>query len=157
MSSDAENNYQQAHALSLSDPEAFWGLAAEDLHWVKRWDKVLDTSQTPHGQWFVGGELNTCYNALDRHVENGRGDYLALIYDSPVAGNKVARFTYSELKDLTARFAGVLKSNGVDLDAIELIGGLSAVDAIDRFRNGRADYLHILHPFAQALMGLKKE
>ena len=113
MSSDAENNYQQAYALSLSDPEAFWGLAAEDLHWVKRWEKVLDTSQTPHGQWFVGGELNTCYNALDRHVENGRGDYLALIYDSPVAGNKVARFTYSELKDLTARFAGVLKSNGV--------------------------------------------
>ena len=106
MSSDAENNYQQAYALSLSDPEAFWGLAAEDLHWVKRWEKVLDTSQTPHGQWFVGGELNTCYNALDRHVENGRGDYLALIYDSPVAGNKVARFTYSELKDLTARFAG---------------------------------------------------
>ena len=113
MSSDAEKNYQRAYALSLSDPDSFWGSAAEDLHWVKRWDKVLDTSRSPHGHWFVGGQLNTCYNALDRHVENGRGDHLALIYDSPVAGNKVASFSYRELKDLTAKFAGVLKNNGV--------------------------------------------
>ena len=110
MSSDAEKNYQRAYALSLSDPDSFWGSAAEDLHWVKRWDKVLDTSRSPHGHWFVGGQLNTCYNALDRHVENGRGDHLALIYDSPVAGNKVASFSYRELKDLTAKFAGVLST-----------------------------------------------
>ncbi|MEE8521121.1 MAG: acetyl-coenzyme A synthetase N-terminal domain-containing protein, partial [Gemmatimonadota bacterium] len=80
--------YDEVYARSLRDPEGFWGEAAEDVHWYKRWDRVLDTSRAPFYRWFSGGEVNTCYNALDRHVERGRADQLALIYDSPVAGVK---------------------------------------------------------------------
>ncbi len=110
---DEQRSYDEAHALSLADPDRFWGDAARDLHWIKPWDRVLDTSETPHGKWFVGGELNTCYNALDRHVENGHGEQTALIYDSPVTGNTVRRLAYRELRDLTARFAGALINAGV--------------------------------------------
>jgi propionyl-CoA synthetase len=113
MVSDARQRYQQAHALSLSRPDEFWGNAARELTWYKPWDKVLDTTVSPHGHWFVGGEINTCYNAVDRHVEAGRGDQTALIYDSPVTGNQVVKFTYRELQELAARFAGVLSAKGV--------------------------------------------
>ena len=113
MVSDARQRYQQAHSLSLSNPDEFWGTAARELTWSKPWDKVLETSQTPHGRWFVGGEINTCYNAVDRHVEAGRGEQTALIYDSPVTGNQVVKFTYFELQELVARFAGVLSDKGV--------------------------------------------
>ena len=88
-------------------------MAAEDLHWVKRWEKVLDTSQTPHGQWFVGGELNTCYNAVDRHVDQGRADQAAIIYDSPLT-DTIRHISYRELQDETARFGGALTALGVE-------------------------------------------
>jgi propionyl-CoA synthetase len=104
--------YQEAHSQSLSDPAAFWGRAAEDIHWVKRWDKVLDDSNPPFYRWFVGGEMNTCYNAVDRHVEAGHGERAAIIYDSPITGNK-RTISYAELKQLTASFAGVLADQGV--------------------------------------------
>jgi len=104
--------YQEAHNLSLTDPAAFWGKAAEEIHWVKRWDKVLDDSNPPFYRWFVGGELNTCYNAVDRHVEAGNGERAAIIYDSPITGTK-RTITYAELKQLTASFAGVLADQGV--------------------------------------------
>jgi propionyl-CoA synthetase len=78
------NLYEEAYAKSMNDPDAFWGEAAEDCHWYKKWDKVLDDSNKPFYRWFTGGICNTCYNALDLHVENGRGDQVALIYDSPV-------------------------------------------------------------------------
>ncbi|KAA5607461.1 propionyl-CoA synthetase [Roseospira marina] len=104
--------YQEAHSLSLEDPAAFWGKAAEDIHWVKRWDKVLDDSTPPFYRWFVGGELNTCYNAVDRHVEAGHGERAAIIHDSPITGTK-RTITYAELKQLTASFAGVLADQGV--------------------------------------------
>jgi propionyl-CoA synthetase len=107
------NRYNEAFERSILDPAGFWGEAAEDIHWVKRWDKVLDGSNLPFYRWFVGGELNTCYNALDYHVEQGRGDQAALIYDSPVT-DTIKKFTYSELRDLTARFAGVLRAQGVE-------------------------------------------
>jgi len=113
MVSEARQLYQQAHSLSLSNPDDFWGAVAQDLTWSKPWDKVLDTNGTPHGRWFVGGELNTCYNAVDRHVVAGRGEQTALIYDSPVTGNQVVKFTYRELQKLVARFAGVLTEKGV--------------------------------------------
>ena len=96
----------------MSDPEGFWAQAAEDLSWFRRWDTVLDTSRAPVYRWFQGGEINTCFNALDRHVENGRGEQLALIYDSPVTGSK-RRYTYSELLDEVALFAGALCAAGV--------------------------------------------
>ena len=107
------NPYDEAHAQSLGDPDAFWGAAAEDIHWTRRWDKVLDDSNPPFYRWFAGGELNTCYNAVDRHVEAGRGDQAAVIYDSPVTGDTVRTLTYAELQDQVARFAGVLAGQGV--------------------------------------------
>ncbi|MDM8538653.1 propionyl-CoA synthetase [Desulfobacterales bacterium HSG17] len=105
------NLYDEAYEKSIKDPEAFWGEAAETCFWYKKWDKVLDDSNKPFYRWFVGGETNTCYNALDFHIENGRGDQLALIFDSPVT-DTIKKYTYTELRDEVAKFAGVLSANG---------------------------------------------
>ncbi len=104
--------YAETHARSLADPEGFWGEAAKALHWEKPWDKVLDASNAPLYRWFSGGVLNTCYNALDRHVASGRGDQLALIYDSPVT-NTVKRYSYRQLTDEVARLAGAMAAAGL--------------------------------------------
>ena len=106
------NLYDDAYQQSISNPDEFWGKAAEDIHWYKKWDKVLDDSDKPMYRWFTGGEMNTCYNALDLHVERGRGDKLAIIYDSPVT-NTIKKYTYSELRDEVAKFAGILAAQGV--------------------------------------------
>ncbi len=106
------NQYDEVYQESMDDPEGFWGKVAEDIHWYKKWDKVLDDSNKPMYRWFVGGELNTCYNALDYHVERGRGDKVALIYDSPVT-DTIKKYTYAELTDEVAKFAGVLAGQGV--------------------------------------------
>ena len=106
------SNYDQTYARWLQDPEAFWAEAAEDVRWFKKWDTVLDPSRAPFYRWFSGGVVNTCYNALDVHVEQGRGEQPALIYDSPVTG-VIKTFTYRELLDEVARFAGVLVGQGV--------------------------------------------
>ena len=105
-------DYVSLHRRSLNDPEGFWGDAAGDIDWTRKWDKVLDDSRKPFYRWFVGGELNTCYNALDRHVAAGRGDQPALIYDSPVTG-KVKTYTYRDFTERTARLAGALQDLGV--------------------------------------------
>ena len=97
---------------ALEDPEGFWAEAARDLHWDRPFDRVLDSSRAPFVRWFPGGRLNTCRNALDVHVEAGRGDRLALVYDSPVT-RRVQRLSYAELRDRVARFAGALASLGV--------------------------------------------
>ena len=104
--------YEQETRRALADPEGFWGEQAERVHWTKRWDRVLDDSNPPFYRWFPGGELNTCYNALDRHVEAGRGDQAALIYDSPVT-DTITHFSYREFRDLVAVFAGALAAHGV--------------------------------------------
>ncbi|MBI5640622.1 MAG: propionyl-CoA synthetase [Nitrospirae bacterium] len=104
--------YDEVFQRSISDPEGFWGEAAEAISWYKKWDKVLDDSRKPFYRWFAGGELNTCYNCLDRHVEEGRADQTALIYDSPVT-RTIQRFTYRELLDQVSMFAGVLSGLGV--------------------------------------------
>ncbi|PID85576.1 MAG: propionyl-CoA synthetase [Chloroflexi bacterium] len=106
------HTYETVYMNWKADPEAFWAEAAQDVHWYKSWDKVLDDSRAPLYRWFVGAEVNSCYNALDLHVENGRSDQLALIYDSPVT-NSVQEFTYQELRDEVARLAGVLVNMGV--------------------------------------------
>ena len=106
------NTYRDAYRRALEDPEAFWGEQAAALDWQRRWDKVLDESRAPFYRWFSGGRINTCYNALDRHIEHGRGEQAALIYDSPVTGT-VARLSYRELRDRVARFAGALAAQGV--------------------------------------------
>jgi len=97
---------------SLRDPAGFWGEAAEAVYWHKRWDTILDDSRRPFYRWFVGGEVNTCYNALDLHIDEGRGDQAALIYDSPVT-NSIKTFTYRELRDKVALFAGALARLGL--------------------------------------------
>ncbi|MDT8438993.1 MAG: propionyl-CoA synthetase [Wenzhouxiangellaceae bacterium] len=106
-------NYREVHARSLNDPEGFWGEAAGLVDWNRRWNRVLDDSNPPHYRWFAGGELNTCYNALDRHIESGRGEQPALIYDSPVTDSQ-RTYSYRELRDTVARLAGVLRSHGVE-------------------------------------------
>ena len=106
------NAYRDAHRRALQDPEEFWGEQAAALHWERRWDKVLDASRAPFYRWFRGGRINTCYNALDRHIDQGRGEQAALIYDSPVTGT-VTRLSYRELRDRVARFAGALAAQGV--------------------------------------------
>ncbi|WP_114394383.1 propionyl-CoA synthetase [Oleisolibacter albus] len=105
--------YQDLHSRSLSDPEGFWGEAAVGIDWVRRWDRVLDDSTPPLYRWFAGGLLNTCWNAVDRHVEAGRAEQAAILYDSPVTASK-RTITYRELRDLVARFAGVLRGLGVE-------------------------------------------
>jgi propionyl-CoA synthetase len=104
--------WREAHQRSLADPEAFWAEQARALHWDKPWDRVLERQGDGSDRWFVGGRLNTCYNALDRHVESGRAEQIALIYDSPVT-QQIRQFTYRELRDLVAKFAGVLLAQGV--------------------------------------------
>ncbi|MDD1645669.1 MAG: propionyl-CoA synthetase [Methanomicrobiales archaeon] len=97
----------------MEDPERFWGEAARAVDWYRPWDRVLDGSRPPFYRWFPGGVLNTCHNALDRHVETGKGDRIALIYDSPVTG-MVKTFTYRDLRDRVARCAGGLRDLGVE-------------------------------------------
>jgi propionyl-CoA synthetase len=104
--------YAEAFGRALTDPEGFWGEAARAVDWDAPWQRVLDDSHSPFTLWFPGARLNTCHNALDRHVAGGRAAQLALIYDSPVTG-QVKRFTYRELRDEVARLAGALRDLGV--------------------------------------------
>jgi propionyl-CoA synthetase len=97
---------------ALADPNGYWAEAARQIHWFKTWDRVLDDSRPPFYRWFTGGAVNTCYNALDRHVESGRGEQVALIYDSPATGT-IEKFTYQRLRDETAKTAGMLAGLGV--------------------------------------------
>jgi propionyl-CoA synthetase len=112
MSDNTENSYARVYQQSLVDREAFWKKAAENIEWVRPFDRVLDDSDPPHYRWFVGGELNTCFNAVDVHVQNGLGDQPALVYDSAVTGNKKT-FSFLELRDEVAHFAGVLAARGI--------------------------------------------
>ena len=105
--------YEQMFSQSVNDPEAFWGDAAKAIDWVKTPTQVLDRSNPPFYRWFRGGVLNTCYNAVDRHVERGRADQAAIIYDSPVTG-VVRTISYRELQELVAQFGGLLRQLGVE-------------------------------------------
>jgi propionyl-CoA synthetase len=105
-------SYSEAYGASMRDPVTFWAGEAKGITWDKPWDKVFDPKLGPFGQWFAGAEMNTCYNCLDRHVEAGRGDQPALIYDSPMTGT-VRTFTYSDLLQRTAKLAGALAALGV--------------------------------------------
>ena len=104
--------YDAEYAAWQADPAGWWAARAEGLDWHRRWDKAFDASQGLYGRWFVGGELNTCHNAVDRHVAAGRGGQAAIIFDSAMTGRK-ARITYVELQDQTARLAGALAARGV--------------------------------------------
>ncbi|ODT98099.1 MAG: propionyl-CoA synthetase [Pseudonocardia sp. SCN 72-86] len=104
--------YDDIFRASVEDPERFWLDAAGTLDWHVAPTRALDSSNPPFYRWFPDGELNVAHNALDRHVDAGRGDQAALIYDSPVTQTQ-RTYTYSELRDEVARFAGVLAGLGV--------------------------------------------
>ena len=134
--------FHEVYRRSLEDPEGFWAEAAEGVAWTRRWDRVLDDSKSPFTRWFVGGETNTCYNAVDRHVEAGRGGQPALIYDSPVTGT-VATFTYAELQDRVARFAGALRRLGVGYgDRVILYMPMIPEAVIAMLASGRIGAIH---------------
>ena len=104
--------YDEVYRRSRERPDEFWADAAESIDWYKPWSQVLDQSNPPFYRWFTGGTLNTCHNALDRHVSAGRGDQAALIYDSPVTGTQ-ATLSYAELTHRVATLAGAIRSLGV--------------------------------------------
>ena len=106
------SKYEEIFKSSLKDPNTFWGNAAEDVKWIKKFDKVVHTDGPPFYKWFRGGKINTCYNALDRHVDEGNGDRTALIYDSAMINVK-KKFSYKELRDKTAELAGALQRYGI--------------------------------------------
>ncbi len=105
--------YEENFRRSLEDPEGFWAEAAGEIEWYRKWDSVLDQSNPPFYRWFLGGELNTCYNAVDRHVKNGCADQVAIIYDSPVT-NTIQEITYGELLKRVSFFAGALRDQGIE-------------------------------------------
>ncbi len=104
--------FDKVYQAAATNPSQFWAEAAQQVDWMKPWDAVLDDSEAPYYRWFVGGQINACYNAVDRHVEAGRGEQLAIIYDSPVTGNK-GSLTYAQLQTRVAQFASVLQDNGI--------------------------------------------
>lgn len=106
-------SYSEVYQSWQNNPEAFWATVAEDISWYSKWDTVLDDSEAPIYRWFKNATVNTCYNALDRHIETGRADQLALIYDSPVT-DTIKKFTYRELRDEVAKLASVIRSLGVE-------------------------------------------
>ena len=106
------NNYDHSYKTSIINPEKFWGEAAKDVKWFKPYKKVLDDSNPPFYRWFPEGKINTCFNAIDRHVEEGNGSRTAIIYDSPVTSKKIS-FTYSDLQKRVSIFAGALKNFGI--------------------------------------------
>jgi propionyl-CoA synthetase len=105
--------YADEFRRSLEDPEGYWRDAAGAIDWITPPTRILDDSAPPLYRWFPDAELNTCYNALDRHVEQGRAEQIALIYDSPVT-DQVVRYTYRELRDQVAKVAGALRDLGVE-------------------------------------------
>jgi len=106
-------DYNSLYQTAQAHPEKFWAKAAAAVSWYKQPEKILDDSNPPFYKWFSGATLNVCYNALDRHVEAGRGNRAALIFDSAMTGQQ-RTYSYSQLRDEVALFAGVLKSRGVN-------------------------------------------
>ncbi len=104
--------YDEVYRESLENPDAFWGRAAEEIVWDKKWDKVLDFSNPPFCKWFPGAMLNTCFNAVDIHVEHGRAEQTAIVYDSPVT-DTITTYTYADLKARVSKVAGFLRTLGV--------------------------------------------
>ena len=107
------SRYQEEFDQSIQRPDQYWGEIAKAVHWEKTWDKVLDDSDKPYYRWFTGAEVNTCYNALDLHIKEGRGEQNAIIYDSAMTG-EIRHYTYRRLTEETALFAGALSALGVE-------------------------------------------
>lgn len=106
-------SYRESYRRSLDEPTSFWEEAAQGIDWIEPWQEVCDHSQPPFTKWFAGAMMNTCYNAVDRHVEAGRGEQAALIYDSPITSQKKT-LTYAMLQEQVSRCAGMLRELGVE-------------------------------------------
>ncbi|HEX4793166.1 MAG TPA: acetate--CoA ligase [Humisphaera sp.] len=112
------DEYRTLYRQSIDDPDAFWGKMAENLHWFRKWDKVLEWNP-PHAKWFVGGKLNVAYNCLDHQIDRGHGDKAAILWEGepvagmPGSGGSVHRISYRQLKDMVCRCANGLKELGV--------------------------------------------
>jgi propionyl-CoA synthetase len=106
------SKYKEIYNLSIKNKEDFWKKVSEDIFWYEKPTRILNTDNPPFYKWFEDGVTNTCYNAIDYHIENGRGEKIAIIYDSPITNNK-KKITYNELRDKVALFAGALKKQGV--------------------------------------------
>src|SRR5512139_3499040 len=107
-----KSRYHDVHARALADPEGFWAEAAREIDWIEPAKTVFDPSQGVYGRWFAGAIVNTCYNALDRHVARGRADQLALIHDSPLTGS-TTRLTYAEMLKEVQALAAIMQDFGV--------------------------------------------
>ena len=107
------SKFNEIYQNSIKNPEKFWQEASKDIFWYKKPTKILNKSNPPFYKWFEDGVTNTCYNALDIHIDQGRGRKTALIYDSPITGNK-SKFTYEELRSKVSKFAGALKAQGAN-------------------------------------------
>ncbi len=107
-----KSRYHEVHARSLRDPEGFWAEAAAEIDWIEPARKIFDPSMGPYGRWFTGAMVNTCYNALDRHVAGGRADQVALIHDSPLAGS-ITKLTYAEMLQEVKTLAAIMHDFGV--------------------------------------------
>ena len=105
-------NFKEIYDKSIKKPDEFWREVADDIFWFKKPTKILNSANPPFYKWYEDGITNTCYNALDLHIQNGLGDKIALIYDSPITGNK-SQFTFKELKNKVSKFAGALKNQGI--------------------------------------------
>src|SRR3978361_540331 len=106
------SRYHQVHARSLADPQGFWGEAAAEIDWIEPAKTIFDPAMGLYGRWFAGAVVNTCYNALDRHVAGGRADQVALIHDSPLSGS-VTTFTYAQLLHEVQTLAAIMQDFGV--------------------------------------------
>ncbi len=107
------SRYHEIYQSWRDDPIGFWGEAAKEIDWAKPWDSVFNPDGGIYGRWFEGAECNTCYNCLDRHVENGRGEQAALIYDSPITGTK-RTLSYTQLLGEVSVLAGALQAKGIE-------------------------------------------
>src|ERR1700754_479974 len=117
MNAHDKSRHHEVHARSLADPQGFWGEAAGEIDWIEPAKKIFDPSLGLYGRWFAGAVVNTCYNALDRHVAGGRADQVALIHDSPLANpagpSTITKFTYAELLREVQTLAAIMQDFGV--------------------------------------------
>src|SRR6185312_5973824 len=117
MNIQEKSRYREVYARAQRDPEGFWAEAAREIDWIEPATKIFDPSMGLYGRWFVGARVNTCYNALDRHVADGRADQVALIHDSPLANpggpSAITTFTYAELLKEVQTLAAVMQDFGV--------------------------------------------
>ena len=106
------NYFNKIYQESIQNPEEFWKNVSDDVFWFKKPTKILNKSNPPFYKWFEDGVTNTCYNAIDVHIDKGNGEKTALIYDSPITNSK-AKYTYNELREKISKFAGALDNQGI--------------------------------------------